>query len=303
MMRRSRTEMAQTTLWLMLLLLLLPGRVWGSAAADEVTYRNTVERYSGGFRVEVATDKHLYEPGDSLRVRYTFEAAGDSLIVFQFGSAPYWDVGMYESRSDSLLEYSTMFTDMTVHVVTVRWGEPIVQYATFGLEKHDWSPPADIRVSGTLGRIGFLPTSELSYSLSRNADPTYERRPFWFLEADPPRVVSVGEPDFDPELDADNSGVLDFTDLLLLADSDALYAWQSLASDSTMAQVLALVREANADFDSSGRVDWSDMFLFADHYGSTVGDERYGPQFDLEGDGSIGISDFFLFADRFGGER
>jgi len=91
--------------WLMLLVVLAPA--WSDAGADEPTYRNYAERQTGGFRVEIATDKYLYEPGDLLRARYLFETTGDSLIVFSFSSAPYADIGLFDGNADSLLEYSS----------------------------------------------------------------------------------------------------------------------------------------------------------------------------------------------------
>jgi len=178
-----------------------------------------------------------------------------------------------------------------------------VFHATFHLRQHDWSLPVDIEIIGTLGWPSFLPMRGLSYSLSPEADPEYGYQLFWFLFAEPPRVVSVGEPGYEKELDVDNNGVLNVTDFFLVADDPSRIDWQSLSADSTQARVSVLVRTVNADFDSSGQVDWPDMFLFADRYGSKVGHDLYKPEFDLDGDGLIDLSDFFLFADRFGGKQ
>lgn len=62
-------------------------------------------------------------------------------------------------------------------------------------------------------------------------------------------------------------------------------------------------RAQQCDFDCDGIVEFSDFFLLADHFSSTVSEERYERRFDLTRDGRVDFADLFVFADAFGAEH
>lgn len=82
-----------------------------------------------------------------------------------------------------------------------------------------------------------------------------------------------------------------------------------LALDDESTSVLVPV-SAPVDADGNAILGWftrqgdtvgfDDFFLFADHFGTSQGDEGYDALFDIVPNGSIDFEDFFRFADDFG---
>ena len=84
----------------LVVLLRIPG--W----AEE--YPNRVVRQYNGLQFEMATDRYLYQPHETVRMEYQVKTLEDSLL-FSFGSPPIMDVGLYDSSADSLLWYYANF--------------------------------------------------------------------------------------------------------------------------------------------------------------------------------------------------
>ena len=265
------------------------------------SYPNSVEHEGTIFRTEIATDKFMYEPGETLHIRAVFNVAQDTLVVLRFPDAPVSDIGLYSPSLDSLVWYYAKWFEPSVQYIILSPQRPLVMEVNHYLPKTSTELPIQLIAIGSLGRLRFFPLSEIQYSMSPEAHPSYWAGRFWFLFTEPPPIIDSTEVDFDRSLDANADGVLDPTDFLLAADRwDRWTGWLSLPVDSTRVSVAVSVRRGDPDFSGNGVVDWDDFFLFAEYFGLSKGQLDYADGFDLNGNGKIDFPDFFRFADLFG---
>jgi len=201
--------------WLLVIVAVLSRAVplWANS------YPNSIEHGGSIFRMEIATDKFLYEPEDTIHMRFVVNVAQDTLVVLRFPDAPVSDIGLYSPSLDSLVWYYAKGFQPAVQYIIISPHEPFVMETSHHFSEASTELPMQLIAIGSLGRLRFFPVSEIKYSMSPEAQPSYWEGRFWFLFIEPPQTIDSTEVGFDRSLDINADGVLDSTDLFLIAEN------------------------------------------------------------------------------------
>lgn len=274
--------------------------VVGGFPARAEKYPNRAVRQYDGLQFEIATDRYLYQPRETVRMRYSVKTLEDSLVFFFFGDPAFMDFGLYDSSADSLLWYYVNGWFGAAVYPMLTFSEPFRMEAGFDLWRGEYL--GELLVSGILGNFYFLPTSVVHYRRYSEGDPEDRLNAFLLKQelASEFQPISSENPLYIERLDIDADQVLGWEELLRFVEG---YEWDHFPVDSTQVSVPITVRRANADFNGSGLVDFDDVAQFADRFGAVRADASYEDTFDLDGDGIINFGDFFILSDQFGSTR
>lgn len=214
---------------------------------------------------EISLDAMGDEGDQEARAALVGEAGGIGIQIFVTGASGANGIGIrYELRPGG---QATVFN---FHAPNHAWGDDVPIYTT-----NSGRGESDVE--------SFLPYGEAAVFSSEGSLSTNDS-------------VYIGELDIRTSPDFTGTTLI-VTEVLLMRNGkvEVLYTLEEGMAPSFMVKLRKI-----PDFNDDGVVGIADFFEFALHFGTSIGDSSYDPEYDLDHSGGIDEQDFWRFSSYFG---
>lgn len=258
-----------------------------------VAAENSSTFYQNGIIFRLFADLYAYAPEDMLSIHYVIENKENPGVLLPFPDSRRSAITVNTPMGVTGSILSGYFPVVTQEYISK--GESLSSYVgvnlgSFRVVRNDTllSPSFSVNEGDTLTIVGR--TTSRVYGIE---EPGLQESTL--LKWEQAKDSQKGDARYDPQLDQNQDGVINFPDYISIVGNRYILNWNVIPEAETLS-LQVVIRRRSADVNRDQKIDFSDFLRFAETFGRKVTDNNYDTLTDLNGDGQIDFNDFIAFA-------